>query len=88
MSDLGKSLSLSGPHFPHLHNERVGWMHSGSFQLLPSVLREFESFQDFPRGEHVSDADPSVFMAHGHGSSPADDNGLRHSASWSLGESV
>lgn len=31
----------------------------------------FESFWDLPRDEHVSDADPSVFTAHGH-RSPAE----------------
>ena len=73
MSDLGKSLSLSGPHFPHLQNERIGWdALSGAFQLLPSILTGFESFQDLPRDEHVSDADPHVFMAHGRRRSPAE----------------
>lgn len=36
------------------------------FYLLPSMLLSFESFQDLPRDEHISDPDPCVFMAHGH----------------------
>jgi len=85
--DLGKSLSLSGPHLPHLQNERVVGMLLGAFHLLPSVLLGFGSFQDLPRDEHVSDPDPYVLMACDHRRVTGDlllwVGRLRHSPFWS-----
>lgn len=55
VSDLGKSLSLFGSHFPPLQNEGFGRdALEGAFQLF---LLGFEGFEDLLRDGHVSDSD-------------------------------
>lgn len=55
VSDLGKSLSLSGSRFPLLQNEGFGRdAFEGAFQIF---LLGFEGFEDLLRDGHVSDSD-------------------------------